>query len=341
MVKMSDIAWRCGVSRATVSAVLNDHHEKLGIKPETAQRVRDTAEKMGYCRNEMAVAIKTGQNAVIGCLTVGLNREWVARVVCGLLQTVQEAGYLIKIVNLETSEASLDSLRRLVRQRMAGIFCCDVHPPGTMGRQFRDLCARYSMPIVAINSADSVGGYQLRTDDWQGSELAVAHLWKLGHRRIAHITGSPDSMTGKLRREGFLRAMKSRGVKVPASWLVTGDYDDPRQAEIAAHRLLTKRGELPTAIFCANDEVASAALRQAHALGLKVPEAISVVGYSDIKVAELTSPPLTTIRQPFEKMGARGATVLLDLIRHQSKQASGIELLPTKLIIRSSTSQQR
>lgn len=337
MVKMSDIAKRCGVSRATVSAVLNGHQEKLGIKPETADRVRAAAEKLGYFRNEMAVAVKTGQNAVIGCLTIGLNREWVARVVCGLLQTVQEEGYLIKIVNLDSSEASLDSLRRLVRQRMAGIFCCDVHPAGAMGRQFRELCGRYAMPIVAINSGDSVGGYQLRSNDMQGTEQAVNHLWKLGHRRIAHIAGSPDSVTARLRREGFLRAMKARGIVVPASYLVTGNYDSPEESEAAARKLFSWKGDLPTAVFCANDEVAAATLRTVNDLGLRVPESISIVGYSDIKVASLTTPPLTTVRQPFEKMGARGATVLLELIRKESGKATGVEWLPTKLIARAST----
>lgn len=336
MVRMSDIAKRVGVSRATVSAVLNDHHEKLGIKPETARRIRETAEKLGYFRNEMAVAIKTGQNAVIGCITVGLDQEWIARVLTGLLETAQEAGYLIKIVNLKNSDDCLDSLRRLVRQRMAGIFCCNAHPPRLQAKEFRQLCTRYAMPVVAINSSDLVGGYHLRSDDLQGTEQAVGHLWKLGHRQIAHITGDPTSMTGPFRRDGFLQAMSARGAKVPAAWVVAGSYDVAR-AEAATLRFLQRKGSLPTAIFCANDDIAATTVRAALSLGLRVPEDLSIVGYSSIKVGELTSPPLTTIAQPFEKMGSRAAEVLLHWIQEKRTPAEGLELLPTKLIVRAST----
>lgn len=336
MVRMSDIARRVGVSRATVSAVLNEHHEKLGIKPETADRIRAAAEKLGYFRNEMAVAVKTGQNAVIGCITVGLEQEWIARVATGLLETAQEAGYLIKIVNLKRSEGCLDSLRKLVRQRMAGVFCCNAHPPRLQAQEFRQLCARYNMPTVAINSSDLVGGYHLRSDDLQGTELAVAHLWKLGHRRIAHMTGDPTSMTGPFRRDGFLKAMKVRGIKVARNDLVPGSYD-PALAETAALRFLQRDKKLPTAIFCANDEVAAATIRAAVSLGLRVPQDLSIVGYSNIKIAELTAPALTTIAQPFEKMGARAAEVLLHLIREKPVSKEGLELLPTKLVKRAST----
>jgi len=336
MVRMSDIARRCGISRATVSAVLNDHHEKLGIKSETAEKVRATAEKMGYFRNEMAVAIKTGQNAVIGCITIGLSSEWIARSVTGLLQTGQDEGYLIKIVNLETSDNVLDALRRLVRQRMAGIFCCNVNVNATVGRAFRELCGRYEMPVVGGNCSESIGGGHFRSDDLQGMELAVGHLWKLGHRQIAHLTGDAESMTGPLRRDGFLQAMQRRGASVPTSWVVTGSYD-PQIAEASAERLLRRSKNLPTAILCANDEVAVVTLRAARRLGLRVPQDLSVVGYSDMKSAQLADPPLTTIRQPFEKMGARGATVLLELIRKQAKKTPDVEWLPTKLVVRAST----
>lgn len=339
MIRMADIAKSVGVARSTVSAVLNDQHRKLGIKIETARRIRATAEKLGYFRNEMAVAVKTGQNAVIGCITVGLNREWVARVITGLLHTSQEAGYLIKIVNIDidSPESSLDSLSRLVRQRMAGIFCCDVHPPGAMAREFRDLCARYRMPIVAINSADGIGGYHLRSDDLQGTDLAIRYLWKLGHRRIGHITGDPDSMTGQWRRQGFVRAVKRCGGTVPGSLIAVGSYDHPEVSADAARQLLDRKSNRPTAIFCANDEVAATTLHVAHGLGLQVPRDVSVVGYSNIKVSQLTSPHVTTIAQPFERMGERGAKVLLGLISRPQKPRFTVELLPTKLVIRDST----
>ncbi len=336
MIKMSDIAQRVGVSRPTVSAVLNGNHRKLGIKPETAEKIKAAAAKLGYYRNEIAVAIKTGQNAVIGCITIGLNREWVARVVTGLIQNAQDKGFLIKIVNLNDSSESFDSLQRFVQQRMAGIFCCDIHPPAPMAAQFRSLCARYNMPIVAVNSSDRVGGYHLRSDDLQGAELAIRHLWKLGHRRIAHIMGDPHSMTGPLRREGFLRAMKLCGGTVPPHYLVTGTYD-AQHAVIAAQKLLSRKKNLPTAIFCANDEVAAAAIRAARKIGLRVPEDLSILGYSNITLSALTDPPLTTVAQPFELMGERAAKVLLDLIHRQPKPRYTVDRLPTKLVIREST----
>lgn len=337
MIRMSDIARRCGVSRATVSAVLNDHHEKLGIKGATAEKIRATAEKMGYFRNEMAVAIKTGQNAVIGCITVDLSAEWIARAVTGLLETAQGEDYLIKIINVSSADAVSDALGKLVRQRMAGTFCVNVNVTNAVGRSFRELCERYQMPIVGVNCSESIGGQHFRSDDLQGMAQAVGHLWKLGHRRIAHLTGDLESMTGSLRREGFLRAMRERGVTSPTGLLIPSSYD-VAQAEPIADRFFKQTKSLPTAIICANDEVAAVAVRAARRAGLSIPGDLSMVGYSDMKSASLADPPLTTIRQPFEKMGSRGAAILLDLIRGKAKKTTGIEWLPTKLVVRDSTS---
>lgn len=333
---MSDIAAHLGVSRLTVSAVLNGREQEVGVGDETATRVRKAAEDLGYHRNHLALAMKTGRNPVIGCLVSDLKSEWTSRTLSGLLRQLHESGYLLKIEEVSGPEEETPALTRFIEQRLAGIFCNNFNPGESFARSLEKAAQNYSMPIVCSLSRKDIAGGWIDSDDRQGVRLAVDHLWALGHRRIAFLGGGPSE---HIRTEGFVEAMRDHGVEPPAGFVVATDWS-LSCAERETEQLLRKVRGRPTAIMSANDKMAAIVLRTAHREGLRVPRDVSVVGFSDSDICELTDPELTSISQPFEKIGQLCGSALIDLIKTagRNKHPADIrQFVPTELVVRQSS----
>lgn len=331
---MSQIAEHLGLTRQTVSAVMNNRYKPLRISEETAARVRSTAEQFGYLRNHLALAVRTGQNHVIGCLVSGLASEWVSLTLSGLLSEASPAGYLVKIEEVEGDESGTVGLNRLIEQRVAALFCCNFSPSNTVEALFAKSVRQYKVATVACISKFSLFAHHIDSDDFAGSELAVDHLWKLGHRRIAHLGASID----KIRMEGYLEAMKRRNAKVPASFIVDTAWSTDK-AMTAINYLLSLEKSRPTAIFCANDKLAALVIREARHRKFRIPEDLSVIGFSGSSLCESIDPPLTSIDQPFREMGKQCGRYLTKMLR-QSKnlpRRASRELVGVKLLAGQST----
>lgn len=334
MITMSQIAEQLGLTRQTVSAVMNNRYKPLRISEETAQRVRDEAARFGYLRNHLALAIRTKQNNVIGCLISNLPEERVSSTLSGLVSEARTRGYLVKIEDVEGDVAGRDGLTRLIEQRIAGLFCCNFHPSDEMVQFFTQTVQRYNVPAVACASNPALLAHHIASDDASGCELAVQHLWSLGHRQIAFL----GAAINKIRMDGFVSAMKRRGVSLPPAFVVDTDWniDIGRKA---VHTLLKLPKNRPTAIFCANDRLAAAAIREARRLGFRLPEDLSVVGFSGSSLCESLDPPLTSIAQPFDEMGFKCAHWLTKALTKSKsvplKPTS--ELVAVKLVQREST----
>lgn len=335
MVTMSQIADHLGLTRQTVSAVMNDRYKPLRISEETALRIREAADHFGYLRNHLALAVRTGQNNVIGCLLSGLASEWVSVTLSGLLAEASPAGYLVKIEEVDGDESGAAGLNRLIEQRVAALFCCNFSPSSTLEDIFARTVKRYKVASVASNSKISLFAHHIESDDLAGSELAIDHLWNLGHRRIAHLGAS----ISKVRMDGFLAAMKRRQAKIPASFVVDTDWN-PAKAAIAIDHLLSLGKKLrPTAIFCANDTLAALAIREARHRGLQVPEDLSVIGFSGSSLCVSLDPPLTSVSQPFREMGRHCGRYLTQTLARSKSLPRKIsrELIPVTLLHGQST----
>lgn len=335
MVKMSDIAASLGVSRMTVSSVLNGREAEVGIGEETARRVREAAEKMGYHRNQLAIAIKTGKNPVVGCLISDLRAEWTSRTLSGLLRGLHEGGYLVKIEEVSGAKAENAALTRFTEQRVGGIFCCNFNPGDAFVRRLEQVSHNYEVPVVCSLSRKDILGTWVDSNDREGTQLAVAHLWDLGHRNIAYLAGTKNELA---RGEGFRDAMRERGASVSAKNFVFTEWYSHR-AEEATERFLARGRERPTAIVCGSDDLACVAIRTARRLGFAVPGDLSVVGFSDSHQCEFFDPPLTSIAQPFETIGQRCGTLLIEQIQTGKipKGPQNPEKLATSLVVRGST----
>lgn len=338
MVKLIDIAKQLNLSRVTVSSVLNDRYKSLGISEATAERVRNAAKEMGYRRNEMAMAMKTGKNFLLGCMTGALGDEWGGRILDGALQVIRESDYSLKVEAVHCTADEEEALQRFLGARVSGIFACNINPKLDAATHLCQQLQRYEIPMVCNNCRPDLSPYRVDPDNEGGSDLAVRHLAEIGHKLIAFIGGDDQSIPGRQRREGFIDALGACGLSLAPKFLEQGNWDIEK-TEAAVHRLLEQAPKRPTAIVCANDVMAAVAIREIHRMGLRVPEDVSVVGFTNEGIGEVCHPPLTTIAQPELEIGRRAMKMLIQKVEEKAEDRKKPEtlILPSELIIRSST----
>lgn len=199
-------------------------------------------------------------------------------------------------------------------------------------------------PAVTIHADSGTGSaWNIDIDNEGGAYLAVRHLIDLGHTRIAHISGRPGRADTERRLCGYRRALADCGIELDPG-LIFESYYTIEAGRDAVDRMIAQLPpkRLPTAVFCGNDAIASGCVEQLQQLLISVPADISVVGFDDLLLAEMTRPPLTTVRQPFRQMGHRAVDMLIDRVRApQEEEAAGApagsEIFETQLVMRRST----
>lgn len=337
-VTMGDIAREAGVSRTTASYVLNGRDLTIRISAETRQRVLDAARMLGYRRNELARAVVTGKNQVLGVLVRNPGPEPKSRILEGVLEEVGAQRYSLKLLHHPEEEKAVEVARRCVEQRLAGVVI--VRPSQFALAELYEELSAYEIPIVLVDdSLTQKGVINVASDDVQGCRLAVEHLTMLGHRRIGLIEGRRDP-NPLLRETAFRKAMNDCGLSVSDDDIVYGDWDQAKTALAVQARFRHGR-DRPTGLLCsAGDFFAAVTVRALRRIGVRTPEDVSVVGYSDLSLAACIDPPLTTIRQPFHEMGRIAVRRLLALLE-EARDVSGDDavehLLPTHLVVREST----
>lgn len=311
MVTMSKIAERVGVSQATVSYVLNNRNNGISIRPETRQRILDTASEMGYRRNDLARAMVTGKNFVLGFLTRNPGDEGAARMMVGAQEEANRGGYFIKLLPVPADGDYRACIERSIEQRLAGILVQNLAP--AMLELLRTEAHRYNIPVVLIDDVPpEAWATRVTSDDELGIREAIAHLRELGHRRIGFVAAQAHSVLSQARTAAFRAAMAEAGLNAPDAHICWTDWRKADVIEREVGRLLSGPGDKPTALLCAGDLIAMTTLRTARQLGFALPQQLSVVGFADFLMAEFADPPLTTIAQPFEAMGRAAVQALLE-----------------------------
>ena len=337
MIRMTDIALEAGVSRSTVSLVLNNKHSAVGIPESTRRRVLSAATQLGYRPNETARAMVTGKSRVIVYLLHDPSQEVAARILKGALHEAEQHGYLVKLVG---REGAFDErlIERCVELRPVGVMA--IYVPSPMIDYLKAEMSRYRIPVVLLDSSFPLAGVtRVLSDDIDGIWQGISHLHALGHRRIAYISGGRSSGAATLREEGYRRAMARLDLPIPDEYVVYGEWQIPIVQQVT-QQLLGNATPRPTALFCADDKTALIAARTADQMGIPVPEALSIVGFADLEMALYGNPPLTTIAQPFAELGVAAVRSLLTAANRLEKQEEPetVELLlPNQLIIREST----
>lgn len=337
MVTMTDIAEKAGVSRSTVSFVLNKRYNGVYVSDDTRERVTAAAQALGYRRNELARAIVTGKNRVLGFLVSSPESEIVARMLAGVLDEAEEQRYFIKVLRLRNNVIDKETIDRCAELRLAGVIVLYLNEERL--NELHVELSRYNIPVATLD--DSLAhpwGVRVISDDPNGCRLAIQHLFDLGHRKIGLISGRPDAGSSILRQDAYCEVMRQEGLAVPPHYIVHG-YWSVDKTEAVTRQLLSSP-DRPTALICDGDIMAMAVCRTARRMGLNVPDDLSVIGFANIDAAIAADPPLTTVAQPFQEMGRMAVRRLLQLVDDESEGNSLEpieELLPTHLIIRAST----
>ena len=327
-VSIKDIARVAQVSHPTVSRALRNSSL---VKPETAERIRLIADKMGYRANAVARGLVTRKSMTIGVVVTTIADPFVGEVVSGIEELANDHGYSVILANCNADpDREIRVVQAFQERRVDGILVTS----SRVGSLYIPMLSQSKVPIVLINNEHS-GEFvhSVMIDNVAASRLAVQHLIELGHQRIAYIGDRLGFQSDTERFTGYRQAMDEQEYPCPAELLVQGD-GKPDGGRRAVEKFLALATQ-PTAVFCYNDLTAVGALSGFHAHGMRVPEDISVVGFDDLPIASYTDPPLTTIRQPKQLMGRMAMEMLLNLF-HNSPGQTNLKM-SGELIVRSST----
>ncbi|GGM61302.1 LacI family transcriptional regulator [Microbacterium saperdae] len=296
---MRDVAALAGVSRQTVSRVLNDHPD---VAPETQERVRAAMTELGYRINNAARALGTRRSRTLGVLASDALQYGPSRSIAALEASARDAGYWVSAAFADAGDAAavVAAVDHLVAQGVEGIVV--VAPHARTLAVLDDL--RIDVPVITLHSAGQ-GARGLSVDQAAGARLAVAALADAGHTRIAHLAGPADWLEAESRADGFAAELAARGLD--AGPVIEGDWSaGSGYAAVAA-----VRSSGVTAVFAANDQMALGLLGGLHEAGLSVPGDISVVGFDDIPDAAYYWPQLTTVRQDFDELARRAVAAVI------------------------------
>ena len=325
---LDDLAALSGVSRATVSRVLNGG----SVATETRRRVMDVVSRTSFRPNAAARTLASGRSGVIGVVMhvdphLLFQDAYFSQLLQGTTDHLAEtgAGMMLWLGN-RTKEETLDHV--LGMSFLDGV----IISADTLEDAVVDGLLASSMPTVLIGHrrADRTASY-VDIDNEQAADAITTHLISLGRTRVAHITGTRGTVAAEDRVSGYLRAMQRAGLGVDGL-VVDGRFN--RQSGTAGATELLDRGI--DALFCANDATAAGALDTIRGRGLRVPDDVALAGFDDLDFASLLDPPLTTVRQGVRQQGIEAARVLLQLLGDPNRSPRRV-LLPTELVIRQSS----
>jgi LacI family transcriptional regulator len=329
-ISSHDVAHHAGVSRATVSFVLNGRTD-LRIAAETRERVLRAASELGYRPNGVARSLVRGKTQTIGVIVPRLDSSFTADIVNGIQEACAGRDYRVLLAySLHAPDVEAKEAYVLLEQRVDGILCVAGHR--TLDETHRWLAQALAehVPCVLVKQhlPDLAVDYVVSDDD-HGARAAVKHLLHLGHRRIGHLSAGTRASSARERDAGYRAALADAGVAVDESLIAGGSYRP--ESATAGMTTLLQLPEPPTAVFAANDSMAAAALEVATQRGLRVPEDVALVGYGDVSMARYLR--LTTVHQPAKRMGLRAAERLFDRLEDPDLPPEGI-VLPTRLVVR-------
>jgi LacI family transcriptional regulator len=333
----ADVAAMAGVSRTTVSFVLNQRPD-VKIPDETRRRVVEAAAHLGYQPNASARQLAGGRSHILA-LVLHQSPEQVAsdavlaETLRGLSAAARAGGFrvMVELLASEGPDASYSSLLRA--QHADGLI---VSGPRSDDPSLLEL-VRDGFPVVLQGSMPDVPVQSVDVDNVAGARGAVEHLLSLGHRRIACITNAPLVYTAAQERlAGYTEALGAAGIDCDPILITEADFDAP-SGHLAMARLLARTSF--DAAFVASDVVALGAIGALREAGKRVPDDISIVGFDDIPLAAYFDPPLTTVRLPAFELGQAAGRALVE--RLADRAVPHRTLLPTELIVRGSTSRRR
>ncbi len=328
-VTIKDVARESGVNISTVSRALSGAY---GVHPATRELVLAVAQRLSYRPNRVARAMVTGRSHSLALIVSDIRNPFFAELARGAEDAARAAGCDLVLCNSDLDASKqMGYVQSLIEKRVDGILMNSV---AALSAQQQESLVLSGMPIVLLNRSSEKNIFSTVTaDNEAGGAIAADYLVRLGHRRIAHLTGPKRHGNMTLRARGFVNAMKA-SKRQPAVDVIHGENSYAGGYEMA-HDLLQSQPRI-TAIFAANDAMAFGAIRASIELGRRVPEDLSIVGFDNVEMSAIVHPPLTTIHQPKYEIGQAAVAMLLRHSRSDTKPEPELLVLGVKLIERES-----
>ncbi len=327
-----DIAKHLSVSASTVSRALNNNPL---ISEATRGKIKKVAEEMGYRPNTLAASFRTKRTHTIGVIVPLINRHFFSSVISGVEDVAYRQGYTVSISQSNDSFAKeIKIAKTMFNNRVDGV----IVSIGMETRSFEHLklFSENNIPLVFFDRAvDEIDAHKIVVDDFGGAYRVTKHLIGQGAKRIAHIGGPTNLKIYEDRKQGFLEAINDAGLKAFKSLII---HNSLRKDDgVAAIRKLMGKNLEIDAIFCANDTTALSAISYLKGLGISIPDDILVMGFSNEPFSEVTSPSISTVKQPGFLMGQKAAGLLVDQINSKDVVKFQTLVMPTELIVRESS----
>ena len=333
-ITIKDIAKRAGVSHSTVSRALRVNHL---VSSETAKRIREVAQDMGYRPSAVARSLKTNRTQVLGVIVSSISDPFFSEILNGIEVSAQARGYSLFIAASQHDPVKERQIvQTMMEQRTDGVIICSSSFSPEHGRQLLS----YGFPVVVVNHQGSESfNYSIYHDDVDGSSQISQHLISLDHKRIAYLGNAQSGRTTQDRLHGFLDAMENANLPVPGSYIHHVEGGEPSLGAESVD-YFARLTPSPTAIVCFNDMLAIGVLKGCEQAGLKVPADLSVTGFDNITYSAFTTPCLTTFDQPKLSIGQEAAQLLLDLLQAENgliPDTPNVKVLQGRLLVRGST----
>jgi LacI family transcriptional regulator len=331
MVRLKDIARHAGVAVMTVSKALRDAPD---VSAATKARIKALAQQMGYVPNSFAQNLRSQTSRIFGLVIPSITNPIFARIVFAIEDRAHELGYDVLLVHTHNLPAREEhGIRRLLSRRVDGLFISPVYRYEAEARIYQELLGRQT-PVVLLGPPASFCKtfVSIEIEELVASYNVTQYLLKLGHKRIAYLTGPPVAPWAHERFEGYRRALREAGLEVDDK-LIFQAGSTIEDGTKAALQMVNENCNA-TAVQAVTDLVAVGCAETLIAQGLKIPDDISMAGFGNIMVAEYFRVPLTTVRQPKFRLGIAAMDAMMTLLRGQAVQP---QRLTAELIERKST----
>ena len=331
-VTQKDVADAMGVSTMTISRALND---RSNVDKKTRELVLKTAREMGYTPNHVAKSLVSSRTYTIGVVIPEISHSFFPEVVRGIDDVAKDFDYQIFLTNTSDDfEKEKGIIRALESKQVDGILVSSSLK--TEDFQYYENLVQSGLSIVFFDRGiRDLGISCIGVNDRVASCQITQHLINHGYKKIGYLSGPRKVSIGKERFDGFIDALETNGIDIREELIVENGFNEEGGKKAMNKILSLPKSDQPEAIVAVNDPVAFGAIEAIYEEGLKIPDDIAIVGFTNDIRAELYSPPLTTIHQPAYDVGKKAATKMINTIENDDEPVENIELI-SKLVVRKS-----
>lgn len=325
MATIKDVAKLAGVALSTASYALSGDSK---VSPKTKEKVLEAARQLNYRKNGFAMDLKRSRTNTIALILTDLSGPYYSELIRSVQDVALSHGYdLIACSSMGGKDSTAVKFLREKRVDGAIVLAHNITD------EILFASANASFPIIVMDRQTAGQGLiNVMVDGEAGGYTATRHLIDKGHRAIAYISGPSNSFDNGLRYQGYKRAMREAGLEEKAKWRLSGGFI--RDGGYKATKMMLMQGELPSAVFYGNDEMAIGGMKAFEEAQVSVPGDISLLGFDDIQLAEYVNPALTTIRQPMHELGSLAGHLLFQVLN--GEEVNDTYTLKTELIERGS-----